>query len=47
MADESENFLVNREDREDFDTENIYTEYTESIAVLEYEDTHRGEKLGA
>jgi len=44
MAEESGDFLV---DREDFDTENIYTEYTESIAVLEYEDTHRGEKLGA
>jgi hypothetical protein len=44
MAEESKDFLV---DREDFDTENIYTGYTESIAVLEYEDTHRGEKLGA
>jgi hypothetical protein len=41
MAEESEDFLVARED---FDTENTYTE---SIAVLEYEDIHRGEKLGA
>jgi hypothetical protein len=41
MAEESEGFLVARED---FDTENTYTE---SIAVLEYEDIHRGKKLGA
>jgi hypothetical protein len=41
MAGESEDFLV---DREDFDTE---SNYTEPVAVLEYEDTHRGEKLGA
>jgi hypothetical protein len=44
MAEGYEDFLV---DREDFDTDNIYTEYTESIALLEYEDIHRGEKLGA
>jgi hypothetical protein len=44
MAEGDEDFLV---DREDFDTDNIYTEYTESIALLEYEDIHRGEKLGA
>jgi hypothetical protein len=41
MSGESQDFLV---DREDFDTENVYTE---SVAILEYEDTHRGEKLGA
>lgn len=45
MAEESEHFTSFLVDGgEDFDTENTYTE---SIAVLEYEDTHRGEKLGA
>ena len=41
MAWEPEDFLV---DGEDVDTENFYKE---SVAVLEFEDTHRGEKLGA
>jgi hypothetical protein len=40
MAKESEESLS---DLKDFDIENAYTE---SVAVLEYEDTHRGEKLG-